>query len=327
MTGRLTALLVPAVLLLLMTTAAWLVGGADAFRALADLPSGYVALFLGLCLLRWFCQGLRFELLLRSHGYKPGILNTCAISLASEFASENSPAGTGQVAVSLALFHRRGVPPAVTASAGLYILLLDVLAVLVIVLGSLALLVASHSGKLLSTPQHLLLASSALLAAFILLVRYHLPLLDRLLHVPWHKCVPRTYRETVANFLRDTRLKIAQFHDIGRPVLLAVALLSLINWGIRFSLLFLALLALGHPLDWSWLALVHFVSTLAGMLTFLPAGFPGTDLSLVALLHGQVPLPVLASALLLWRLMTYYTTFIVGGSAFFWMGTKKQHSL
>lgn len=90
-------------------------------------------------------------------------------------------------------------------------------------------------------------------------------------------------------------------------------------------LLYVALLAVGADANWPAAALVQFVSGMAGVFSFLPGGFPSTDISTAVLLKVYFDITLILPALVVWRLASYHINFVAGGLSLLWL-TRKNDS-
>ena len=80
-------------------------------------------------------------------------------------------------------------------------------------------------------------------------------------------------------------------------VLLAVFLLTLLHWLLRYSVLFLTLRGLGSEIAWAWTFLVQMLALSAGQLSLLPGGAGSAELASAALLAPLVGKSASAAAI------------------------------
>lgn len=85
------------------------------------------------------------------------------------------------------------------------------------------------------------------------------------------------------------------------------------HWLLRYSVLYLAVLALGQHIDWSYGFFVQMVAMGAGHLTLLPGGAGGAEVAGAALLHPWLGVVTTAAAIVIWRFMTFYLYLMAGG--------------
>jgi uncharacterized membrane protein YbhN (UPF0104 family) len=83
----------------------------------------------------------------------------------------------------------------------------------------------------------------------------------------------------------------------------------------RYGILWLALLLLGYPVSFALIFLLQVFVLQAASFTGMPAGAGSAELGLSATLIAWVPGPVLATALLLWRMATLHVGLIAGAIA------------
>jgi hypothetical protein len=89
-----------------------------------------------------------------------------------------------------------------------------------------------------------------------------------------------------------------------------------IHWMVRYSVLPLVILVLGHSVPWAYLFVGQSMMLIIGTLTFLPGGAGGVDLTLAALLHPHLPPAVAATAVLAWRFCMFHWYLIAGAPVF-----------
>ena len=113
---------------------------------------------------------------------------------------------------------------------------------------------------------------------------------------------------------------LAAFTDtlkLPRNTLITVFALTCLHWGLRYSVLYLAVLGLGADLQWAWTFLIQMLSLSAGQFSLLPGGAGAAELTSAALLAPMVGKSTAAAAILIWRAVTYYFYLVVGGPVFF----------
>ena len=97
--------------------------------------------------------------------------------------------------------------------------------------------------------------------------------------------------------------------------MLALAICTIVQWLIRYGLLWLVLWQLGAHVSFALLLLLQGLVLHAAAWTGVPSGAGGADLGLAAALTPFVPTAVLATALLLWRFATLYLPLLAGALA------------
>ena len=115
---------------------------------------------------------------------------------------------------------------------------------------------------------------------------------------------------------------LAAFTDtLKLPVqtLIKVFALTCVHWGLRYSVLYLALRGLGADLQWAWSFLIQMLALSAGQFSLLPGGAGAAELTSAALLAPMVGKSTAAAAILIWRAVTYYFYLLVGGPVFLLM--------
>jgi uncharacterized protein (TIRG00374 family) len=292
-----------------------LLGGSGLFERLRSFPGGLLILMFGMILLCWNLNALRLRLLLGEHPIGHG--QALGVVVATEFAICATPGGAGGPLTMMALLMRRGVRPAQGTAIYTVDQLSDLLVFVCALLGILA-YALSHA---FSAHVGWLLGGSAALLGGALLV---LALLGR-----YHHAVLRGLGRSAARFGVGARRrlhlarKLLAFRNalrasLRRPpaVLLGVFALTAAHWLLRYSVLYLALVGLGHAIPWAWTFLVQMLALTAGQLSLLPGGAGGAELASAALLAPMVGKSTAAAAILIWRAVTYYFYLIAGAPVF-----------
>ena len=122
----------------------------------------------------------------------------------------------------------------------------------------------------------------------------------------------RRLARRILSFNRSLRL--VKGYPRGR--LAAIFLLCSAHWLLRYSVLYVAVAAVGGHISWSHAFLVQMLSLTAGQATLLPGGSGGTEASSSLLLAPYLDPATLAAAIVLWRFVTYYWYLIAGAPAF-----------
>lgn len=313
-------------LLVLLLATPLLIGGQPTLAALTNLHFDWLLLFALLLVARVYFLGARFWLLFHAQGIRPGRLRTLAIVLASDFAAEATPASAGGPITLLGLFQKAGITVSTTLATGATVLVMDIAAVASIITISLLTLLAGAALPQTSTSVGILGFALGMFLLVWLTVIYRHFLIKRLEQLALYRHLPARHRATVKTHYTKLLQSLGQMDQLPAITLLIVYLYALINWGIRFSILFVALLANHQHPDWAITALIQFISTLAGMASLLPAGFPVADTSISALLAPHMATATIMAVLLLWRLMGFYFNFLAGGLAFLWLSVGKTHN-
>ncbi|WP_219062185.1 lysylphosphatidylglycerol synthase transmembrane domain-containing protein [Pseudomonas sp. UMAB-08] len=304
--GLLTALLIPLVL-----------GGSEMFLRLSSFPLDLLLGMLGMIVACWGLNALRLRLLLGDSvgGLSP--LKSLGVVMATEFAICATPGGSGGPLTLMTVLSRNGVRPAkssaVFATDQLSDLLFFLCALLGILLYALFHELSQKLEWMLSLSAILMLGGLCLGIGF---ARYHRQiiklnggLLKRL--------------NTTATTRRHWARKLLHFRDafvdtlkMPRQKLAQVFVLTCLHWGLRYSVLYLALRGLGVDIQWAWSFLIQMLSLSAGQLSLLPGGAGAAELTSAALLAPIVGKSTAAAAILIWRAVTYYFYLIAGGPVF-----------
>lgn len=299
--------------------------GWDGIALLKNIPKHFIILFILLTLTRWLSLIFRWYLLLKNTPYKQKTTSLFPMVLAVDFAGDNSPASVGNIVSTLLLFKQKNVPSTATISYGNLIFLLDLAAVSTIII--FALLFSLGDSIEIDTAAILAVTLIAAIMLFLLLVVIYIDKLTSLLTklpLPKNWLVERRKKAFYWWFKLSKNLK-KSFWKNPKNILL-VYLLSLAHWGVRFFILYLALLSLGAEASWSITALIQFVSGMAGIFSLLPGGFPVIDISATVLLNTYLDMELILPAILLWRIASYHTNFIAGGISLLWLTRKKNDS-
>jgi uncharacterized protein (TIRG00374 family) len=297
-----------------------LLGGSDALGQLQRFPLPLAALLLGMIILCWGINSIRLRLLLGEYGAQLSYRKGLGMVMATEFAICATPGGSGGPLTLLALLGRQGMRPA-KASA---VFAMDQLSDLLFFLCALcAILFYALFHHLTRHVQWMLLLSAALLVGGLLMAvgvaRGHRLLIrfnGRLLkHLGVQGAKRRRWARKLLHFLKA-------FSDTCKlpwQRLLQVFLLTCLHWGLRYSVLYLALRGLGADLAWAWSFLIQMLSLCAGQLSLLPGGAGAAELTSAAMLAPMVGKGTAAAAILIWRAVTYYFYLIAGGPVFLMM--------
>ncbi|WP_407311992.1 lysylphosphatidylglycerol synthase transmembrane domain-containing protein [Pseudomonas sp. nanlin1] len=300
----------------------WL-GGGEMLGHLRGFPLWLLAVLFGMILVGWVVNTLRLRLLLDDEAQKVGRLKSLAVVMATEFAYSATPGGSGGPVTLIALLSRFGVRPARSSAAFAMDQFNDLLFFL-LALGGILLYALFHN--LSSNMEWLLVVSASLMAAGVLLciamVHYHrqmIKLNGRLLS----RCgVSNATRLRWARKLLHFLDAFADTLRLPRATLAKVFALTCIHWGLRYSVLYLALQGLGADLQWAWTFLIQMIALSTGQFSLLPGGAGAAELTSAALLAPMVGKSTAGAAILIWRVVTYYFYLVAGGPIFFMMVGK-----
>jgi len=304
-----------------------LIGGEHALENTLSFPaSGYVAL-LTVIVTCWFARALKLQLLMRRFGLRPGFARVFAISLATDFAFISTPGGVAGYAAGVYYVRREGASTSAATTVTVADQLLD------LAFFALALPVAGLSlvSSDLPTPlTALAFSASALMIAVIagaLLARRKISawlVNDNLLTRRWPGLRRRqqTLREFLSSVGAHMRLLLA-----GGPLnLLALAGVTSVQWMTRYGVLWVVLSLLGYKVPFALTLLLQSLILHAAMWTGVPSGGGGAELGLSATLASWVPMTSMATALLLWRITTFYVCLVVGAVSISLLARRSSHS-
>jgi uncharacterized protein (TIRG00374 family) len=298
----------------------WALGGGELLSRLRgfSLPLllGLFAM-IGLC---WTLNALRLRVLLQAQGKHLGLFHTIGMIMATEFAICATPGGSGGPITLVTLLDRQGIRPARSGA----VFAMDQLGDLLFFCFAIAGVLLYALFHRLDSRLEWLLGSSALLMTLSLFAcwaiarhqRRFVALTGYLLgRVGMGR--PRRWR-----WARRWLHFLHAFKDtlgMPRPSLALAFLLTCSHWGLRFSILWLALRGLGADLQWAWAFLVQILSLSAGQFSLLPGGAGAAELTSAALLAPMVGKPTAAAAIVIWRVVTYYFYLLAGAPVFILM--------
>lgn len=296
-----------------------LVGGRATLRHLAELSWLYITLLILVLAASWGLNALRCQLLLRSNGIRFRSLETLAMTWLYEAATQSTPGGVGGPIAAWAMLRRRQVPTPVIASMGLFIIAFDIAALIVLIIATLLaatlLQGAGAPWQLAATLWGMLLALALLGGAF----RYHRQLVRMLGRMRGARAGGKWWPSgPVMHFLRLGHA-IERLARLPRLHLLTLLLASTGHWCCRLSIFHLAVVAVGGHVSWANTFTIQIVSSLAGMMTGLPAGYLGADMTMTALLMPVMDIRSIATIILLWRLLTFHATLLMGALSLPWL--------
>ncbi|HZT05933.1 MAG TPA: lysylphosphatidylglycerol synthase transmembrane domain-containing protein [Chloroflexota bacterium] len=270
----------------------------------------YAPLVLGLVLVGWFLRALRWHYYARTLRWPvpfgPNVLAFCA-----SFAFTATPGKAGEVVKAALLRARYGVSMADTAGVLLVERLGDVMAVLLLGIGGLALL-----------PNGLGLFVFVLIAmgcaiAFLTTERLYGPTLRRLGTYP-------RFERIAAKLLQ----LVVTGRALLRPRPLAVGLaIAVVAWGCEALAFALILAGLGASVSTIAAFSVYAIATLVGAVTMLPGGIGGVEAAMLLLLAVlRVETGAAVASVLLIRLSTLYFVSVlgVGFMAAWWLRTSRH---
>ena len=130
---------------------------------------------------------------------------------------------------------------------------------------------------------------------------------------------------TLAALLR--RRGLEETLAVPRRRLLLMFSLCLCHWLLRYSVIYVAVLALGEHLDWVYGFFVQMVAMGAGHLTLLPGGAGGAEVAGAALLNPWLTSVTTATTIVVWRFFTFYWYLLAGGAVMLWLAARTGQPL
>ncbi|MGH8493601.1 MAG: lysylphosphatidylglycerol synthase transmembrane domain-containing protein [Moraxellaceae bacterium] len=299
-----------------------LIGGQTTLHLLASLSQTSLIILLLLLVMKWGLNTLRCQLLFRANGIRFRNTETLAMIWLYDAASESTPGGLGGPIAGWALLRHRQIPTTTIAGLGLLILTADIIAIMTLILWALLVTTFMHQQSEHWQIMAVLIATMLALALLWILLRYRRELI---------RYVGRL-RSTLGlgkqRSIGPVRLWLRMGQTVERMAqlphlsLLIIVLASVGHWCCRLSILYLAILALGQHVAWTDTFIIQLCSGLTGMMVGLPGGFLGADLTMTALLLPLMDPKAIATVILLWRLMTFHITLLVGGLSFTWLAGR-----
>lgn len=292
-------------------------GGSEMFQRLRSFPLELLLGMLGMIVLCWGVNALRLRLLLGDSLGEIGPLRSLGMVMATEFAICVTPAGSGGPLTLMALLARNGVRPAkgsaVFATDQLSDLLFFLCALLGILLYALFHRLSQKLEWMLTSSALLMLGGLCLCLGF---ARYYRKVIRLNGYLLKRFKTRATTRRRWARKLLHFRDAFVDTVKMPHKKLAQVFLLTCLHWGLRYSVLYLALRGLGVDIQWAWTFLIQMLSLSAGQLSLLPGGAGAAELTSAALLAPMVGTSTAAAAILIWRVVTYYFYLITGGPVF-----------
>jgi len=294
-----------------------LVGGRELLPVLARLQPEHLVMMLGMILLAWNFNAGRIRLLIGGFGYRLRQRQALAILMATEFAICATPGATGGPVTYAWLLHRLGLP----TGRGIALYAVDQIFDMVFFITALTgltlywLIVPSglHLGWHVAVLSLLLLGGMALVWGVILHYRRFLLASGRLLR---HMNISTAGRRRLARWALEFRRSLQLVRQFSVYRLWAVYMLCVGHWLLRYSILSLAVRAVGSSIPWSYAFVAQMLSLTAGQATLLPGGSGGTEASSSLLLLPYMDAGTAAGAVLVWRFVTFYWYLIAGAPVF-----------
>ena len=317
-----------AVALLVGAAVPFVLGGQQVLARLVTVPVGWLALLGAMIAVCWNLNAWRLRLML--NGRAPGLGHGAAVAtvMATEFTLNATPGGSGAPFTLAALLRRHGVAPA-QATAVLAVDQLTDLLVFAALLPTVALYGLARYLDLaawwqVAVPFALMLAA---LAGVGLLARFQRRVLigsgDFLAWLGLRRRRRLRLARAVLRFRRGLEETLA----VPRRRLLLMFSLCLCHWLLRYSVIYVAVLALGEHLDWVYGFFVQMVAMGAGHLTLLPGGAGGAEVAGAALLNPWLTSVTTATTIVVWRFFTFYWYLLAGGAVMLWLAARTGQPL
>lgn len=291
--------------------------GKDPLRVVALFPWWVWPVTLGMIVLGWNVNALRYRMLLKSQGVATRHRDNVGVVMATEFGYVATPFGSGGPATFIWLNVRRGISPAVAGGVFALDQMLDLVfflsALPLVTIGLIGLPGRFHWGAEIVLMAVLL--GAALLGAGLALRHHRVALrggsmlFDRLR-------VRGRWRHRLTRFVLRLRLAIVEGLRMSRGRLLALYGLCALHWLLRYGVLFVLVAALGLSASFSYAFFVQLVTMGLGQVSSLPGGAGAVEVSFSVLLAPMVPTAMVGVLLLAWRFVTFYWYLIAGGAVF-----------
>ncbi len=270
----------------------------------------------------------KLQLMQTTLGVRLGFMRTFAITLMTDFAFLVSPLGAAGYGVNIGLLQRTGASwtIATTLVAADQALDLTFFAVAVPIatvfaIGPLAQVIPKPSPSAVLG----MLAGAAILMGTLWLCRRHAAgALDTACRrISWLEARKSGWGGFRSSMWQQWRLLMAAPpRRFG-----ALVLLTTLQWTLRYSALWFALLELGYRLPLGFVWAVQAVVLHAALWTGIPAGGAAGDLALAATFANWVPRGAMATALVLWRFATLYCPLALGALAFVALAWRRRPTI
>lgn len=307
--GLLVAIVIPFVL-----------GGGEMFQRLGSFPFTLLLTMFAMVLVCWGLNTMRLRILLGESCGAVSVSRSLGVVMAAEFAYCATPGGSGGPLTLMAVLSRNGVGPAKSSAVFATDQLSDLVFFLLALVG---IMFYALFHKLSERMEWMLIVSACLVMGGLCLcagfARYHRQVIrfnGRLLRRLKTKAASRRRWARKLLHFRDA---LADTLKMPRKRLAGVFILTSMHWGLRYSVLYLALRGLGVDVEWAWSFLIQMLSLSAGQFSLLPGGAGAAELTSAALLAPIVGKSTAAAAILIWRAVSYYFYLVVGGPIFLLM--------
>ncbi|MFT4510966.1 lysylphosphatidylglycerol synthase transmembrane domain-containing protein [Caballeronia sp. 15711] len=295
----------------------FILGSHDLVAGLRTVPAEVFIVLAASAAVSALAKAGKLQLMQTALGLRVPFMRTFAITLVTDFAFLVSPLGAAGYGVNIGLLQRAGASWAIATTVvgadqalDLTFFGVAIPIALLLSIGPLAHLLPSVS----------LSAVTATLAGLVILTgalwmcrRYLAHALGAAGHlVPWLRARRTRWKKFRHSVHEQWRLLITR----PRDRLVALLLLTTLQWLLRYSALWFILLELGYRMPLGFVLAVQAVVLHAALWTGVPAGGGGGDLALAAAFAAWVPRAAMATALILWRFATLYCPLILGAIGF-----------
>lgn len=292
-------------------------GGRAALAGLWQLPSDGIAALSAVVVIGWLARAGKLGLLVRPFGQRLGLRRSLAISLATDCAFSASPAGVAGYPTNAYLLRREGVSWSAASAVVAADQLLD-WAFFAVALPVAAL--ESVGADALLGPWREALGAIFLLGVLLVTVAVT-PAGRRGVRraagaLAGRVGALRSRRAALRRFLAELRVHAGTLASESQLRLGALLTLTALQWLSRYGVLWLALAVLGRQLPFSLTLLLQALVLHVAQWSGVPSGAGGADLALAAALAPWTSAATISTALLVWRLATFYVVVLAGGIAF-----------
>ena len=303
----------------------FLLGGARTLSTASEIGAGGYAALLLLVIASWLARALKLHLLLRRLETPTPFVRSLGISLASDLAFAVTPAGVGGYVASVYYLKQAGA----STSGAATITAMDQFSDLVFFAFSVPLAAFVLAGS--DQPQGVAAASliaAALTTASLVTIWLARARISAFLSAPI--ALPdRPSRlqqswSALRTFLASMSGQISPVISSEPMFLFWILGLTAVQWLTRYGVLWLTLLLLGHVVSFALSFLLQVAVLHAAVWTGIPAGGGGAELGLTATLAPWVAPADTATALIIWRAATLYTSVLVGSIAIIVLARKGE---
>ncbi|MDF7808176.1 lysylphosphatidylglycerol synthase transmembrane domain-containing protein [Pontiellaceae bacterium B12219] len=272
-------------------------------------------------IISWTCNGLRFWLMCRCIQQPIPLFRAWAIAVSSEFATAASPGGVGGTAVRLGFLKKSGLSFVQGGSLLAADVALDLLFFLLIIPFALYALLHCFSINTATFSKPWNLYWLLLLLVPIGLALNHRRIFQTLEKHPAYqkyrlKGKLRLGLKKLKHSLQQGRNSIVLIFKNHKGILWVNFALSALQFSARYSVLPLAILLLGIPVNPFPLLVMQGALYMISMLVVAPGGGGSVEVLAAVALPQLMPVHLVGVAILLWRLFTYHFYLLFGGMVF-----------